>query len=129
VLTSVTRRAHPAGIRDPAIARRPPGHYGRCHSPLTRRCAGSTLTRVRTRRQPPDSDMVQREQEARPFKTRRRKTLSLSECSRPCSNPSTLEKVQQVEEEKAPRLRGFCKSPLPDSNRRPPLYEEGPWIK
>ena len=28
------------------------------------------------------------------------------------------------------RLAGsFCRSPLTDSNRRPPLYEEGPWVK
>jgi hypothetical protein len=30
--------------------------------------------------------------------------------------------VQAIEKAKAPRLRGFRESPLPDSNRRPPPY-------
>jgi hypothetical protein len=41
----------------------------------------------------------------------------------------TLDQVQRDEEVKAPRLRGFSRSPLTDSNRRPPLYEEGPCVK
>jgi hypothetical protein len=33
---------------------------------------------------------------------------------------STLDEVQRSRRAKAPRLRGFRQSPLPDSNRRPP---------
>jgi hypothetical protein len=34
----------------------------------------------------------------------------------------TLDQMQPAEEVKAPRLRGFSRSPLTDSNRRPPPY-------
>jgi hypothetical protein len=35
---------------------------------------------------------------------------------------STLDEMQRGTKGKAPRLRGLCGSPLPDSNRRPPPY-------
>jgi hypothetical protein len=35
----------------------------------------------------------------------------------------TLDQMQRGEEVKAPRLRGFSRSPLTDSNRRPPPYQ------
>ena len=43
----------------------------------------------------------------------------------------TLEivQVQLTEEAKKRRFAGLLQSTLTDSNRRPPLYEEGPWVK
>src|SRR5919201_1454017 len=44
---------------------------------------------------------------------------------KPVPSLSMLEQMQSARRSKAPGMRGFCESPLTDSNRQPPPYHGG----